>query len=256
MTLQPKTRKYRVNFRNKTQKKTNQLTCSYQRLNKETKLKEKATYKIIGYSQLTQLKRNLKDNLGIVKLTSKKQATLAYLFPKIGFSAAGKLLTESSKALFQHREYSPFIQNQFINTESILISKHKDSSNICPDLMQKPLGTHTTATQDKVRFGQAGIYFTNSGTITVRFLETARLAVARKLKKVGRFWIRIGPDTPVTARSAETRMGRGKGAISHYEAKIKAGQMFIEFSGVSCDNLHKIYAELSKKSPIKIKLIA
>lgn len=111
-------------------------------------------------------------------------------------------------------------------------------------------------TLDKVRFGNSGIFFCHSGTVSAKFLETTRLAVARKLKKAGRFWIRICADTPVTARSAETRMGRGKGAISHYEGKIRPGQMFLEFSGISKEMVKSIFQELAKKTPITIKLVA
>ena len=117
------------------------------------------------------------------------------------------------------------------------------------------MAPHTSSAIDKVRFGACGFYFCNSGTITAKFIETIRLIVARKLKKTGRFWIRVCPDTPVTARSAETRMGRGKGAISHYEAKVRPGQMFIEFSGVPEENVRQIYQQVLKKASIPINLL-
>nr|YP_010733802.1 ribosomal protein L16 [Gayralia brasiliensis]YP_010733831.1 ribosomal protein L16 [Monostroma nitidum]WEG93073.1 ribosomal protein L16 [Gayralia brasiliensis]WEG93102.1 ribosomal protein L16 [Monostroma nitidum] len=108
---------------------------------------------------------------------------------------------------------------------------------------------------DKIRFGDRGFYFCSWGTITAKFIETTRLLIARKLKKAGRFWIRICPDTPVTQGPAETRMGRGKGGITHYEAKIRPGQIFIEFSGVPQANISEIYKQLCKKTPIKMKYI-
>lgn len=108
---------------------------------------------------------------------------------------------------------------------------------------------------DKIRFGSCGIYFIDGGTLSSKFISTARLAVSRKLKKNGRFWIRICADTPVTSRSAETRMGRGKGAISHYEAKITSGMVFMEFSGVKHDTLATIFKELTKKTHLRIKYV-
>jgi hypothetical protein len=62
----------------------------------------------------------------------------------------------------------------------------------------------------KLRFGTYGIDFVKHGTISAKFIDSVRLNIARKLKKTARFWIRLCADTPVTARSAETRMGRGK----------------------------------------------
>jgi len=108
---------------------------------------------------------------------------------------------------------------------------------------------------DKIRFGSCGIYFQEGGTLSSKSLITARLAVSRILKKNGRFWIRICADTPVTSRSAETRMGRGKGAISHYEAKITSGMVFMEFSGVKIDTLATIFKELTKKTHLRIKYV-
>lgn len=108
---------------------------------------------------------------------------------------------------------------------------------------------------ERLPFGHYGIFFCNSGTISKKFLETTRLSIAKRLKKVGRFWIRICADTPVTARSAETRMGRGKGSIEYYEARIRPGQTFLEFNGVPKATVDLIYRDLLKKTPIPIRQI-
>nr|AOC61547.1 ribosomal protein L16 [Gloeotilopsis planctonica] len=139
------------------------------------------------------------------------------------------------------------------NQKNVLTFKASKSSSW--QFHQKSQAFHPSlAALDKVRFGTCGFYFCASGTVSAKFLETARLGIARKLKKSGRFWIRICADTPVTARSAETRMGRGKGAFSHYEAKVTPGQIFLEFSGVPLETIKLIFTELSKKTPVPIKI--
>lgn len=106
----------------------------------------------------------------------------------------------------------------------------------------------------KLRFGGSGIYFLQHGTICSKFIDSVKLTIARKLKKTARFWIRLCADTPVTERSAESRMGRGKGAISYWESKVKPGQTFLEFSG---DHriFYQIFKDLQKKTPIPIQFI-
>lgn len=104
-------------------------------------------------------------------------------------------------------------------------------------------------------FGQYGICFEQNGTLSAKFIETVRLICARKLKKKGRCWLRICCQTAVTARPAETRMGKGKGTISFWQAKVYTGQMFFEFSGLSQSTLNEIFNKFCKKSPLKLKLI-
>lgn len=104
-------------------------------------------------------------------------------------------------------------------------------------------------------FGQYGICFEQHGTLSAKFIETVRLIIARRLRKKGRCWLRLCCDTPVTARPAETRMGKGKGSISFWQAKVYAGQMFFEFSALSQNTVTDIFVQLCKKSPLKLKLI-
>lgn len=118
----------------------------------------------------------------------------------------------------------------------------------------KTTAIYNSNLMDKVIFGTCGFYFSGSGTISSKYIETARLAVSRKLKKSGRFWVRVVADSPVSARAAETRMGRGKGSVSYYEAKVRPGQMFMEFSGVQVELLEKIFKELTQKTSQKIQI--
>lgn len=108
---------------------------------------------------------------------------------------------------------------------------------------------------DQLLFGTSGVCFLQEGTITTKYIETIRLLVARKFKKKSRFWIRLCTDTPVTARPAETRMGKGKGSIAYWEAKVRPGQIFLEFSGIDKQNLISLYNQISEKSGLKMKLL-
>lgn len=113
----------------------------------------------------------------------------------------------------------------------------------------------TPKISNNLLFGTYGFCAMRHGTVTTKFVDTARLDIAKKLRKKGRIWTRICCDTPVTARPIETRMGKGKGAITHWEAKIQPGQLLFEFSGVSKPNIIEIFNNLNKKSAIKLKLI-
>lgn len=103
-------------------------------------------------------------------------------------------------------------------------------------------------------FGRHGIVFDVYGSLTAKFLETTRMEVA-KIAKKARFWLRLCCQTPMTARPAETRMGKGKGAISHWETRLRPGQIWFEFAGLSDAKVSQILIGLQKKSPFRIRLI-
>jgi large subunit ribosomal protein L16 len=104
-------------------------------------------------------------------------------------------------------------------------------------------------------FGNYGIAFQSHGKLRSKFIETVRHDIAKMLKKKAKVWLRLCCDTPVTARPVETRMGKGKGAISYYEAKVRPGQIFLEFSGLSQSYAYEILAKVKKKSPLCLKLV-
>jgi len=68
--------------------------------------------------------------------------------------------------------------------------------------------------------------------VTARQIEAARRALVRHMKRRGKVWIRIFPDKPVTKKPAETRMGKGKGAVDHWVAVVKPGRILFEVSGL------------------------
>ena len=83
-----------------------------------------------------------------------------------------------------------------------------------------------------VAFGTYGLKAIEPGWITARQIEASRIVISRVVRKIGKMWIRIFPDKPVTARPAETRMGKGKGALDHWVAVIKPGRILFEMDGV------------------------
>ncbi|NCA21113.1 MAG: 50S ribosomal protein L16, partial [Crocinitomicaceae bacterium] len=83
-----------------------------------------------------------------------------------------------------------------------------------------------------ISFGSFGLKSLEPGWITSRQIEASRIAVTRYMKREGKVWIRIFPDKPVTSKPAEVRMGKGKGAPSHWVAVIKPGRIMFEADGV------------------------
>ena len=86
-----------------------------------------------------------------------------------------------------------------------------------------------------VAYGSFGIKTMDEGFITSRQIEAARIAITRHMKREGQVWIRIFPDKPMTSKPAEVRMGKGKGAPSHWVAPVRPGRIMFEVDGVQLD---------------------
>ena len=86
---------------------------------------------------------------------------------------------------------------------------------------------------DYVSFGTYGLKATEAGWITSRQIEAARITISRRVRKIGKLWIRIFPHKQITKKPAETRMGKGKGAPEHWVAVVRPGLMLFEVAGVS-----------------------
>ena len=84
----------------------------------------------------------------------------------------------------------------------------------------------------EVTFGDYGLQALEPGWVTARQIEAARRALVRYMRRRGKVWIRIFPDKPVTQKAAETRMGKGKGAVDHWVAVVKPGRIMFELSGL------------------------
>lgn len=83
-----------------------------------------------------------------------------------------------------------------------------------------------------LKFGTIGLKASEAGIINARQIEACRQAMSRKIKKKGKIWIRIFPDLPITAKPISSRMGKGKGAISHWGARVKGGSILFEICGI------------------------
>jgi large subunit ribosomal protein L16 len=108
---------------------------------------------------------------------------------------------------------------------------------------------------NKLKFGTIGLKAVNSAIISARQIEASRQAITRKIKKKGKLWIRVFPDLPVTAKSISSRMGKGKGALSHWGARIKGGSVLFEICGVKDSKIVKNALKTGgAKLPLKTRI--
>ena len=108
-----------------------------------------------------------------------------------------------------------------------------------------------------VAFGDYGLVALENSWVTQQQIEAVRVAVNRKLKKVGKSFLRIFPDKPVTKKPAETRMGKGKGNPEFWVSVVKRGRVIIELGGgLSKEEAKQILKAASYKLPIKTRFVA
>tara|TARA_A100001011_G_scaffold335989_1_gene365214 strand:+ start:1510 stop:1923 length:414 start_codon:yes stop_codon:yes gene_type:complete len=106
-----------------------------------------------------------------------------------------------------------------------------------------------------INFGNYGLKATEPERITSRQIEAARRALTRHMKRQGRVWIRIFPDIPVTAKPIEVRMGKGKGSVDRWVAKVKPGRVMFEVDGVAEDVAKEALRLAAMKLPVKCRFI-
>jgi large subunit ribosomal protein L16 len=106
-----------------------------------------------------------------------------------------------------------------------------------------------------VDFGSFGLKTLDEGFITSRQIEAARIAVTRYMKREGKVWIRIFPDKPITSKPAEVRMGKGKGAPSHWVAVVKPGRVMFEADGVPMEVAKEAMRLAAQKLPVRTKFV-
>ena len=106
-----------------------------------------------------------------------------------------------------------------------------------------------------VQFGDYGLQALEPAWITSRQIESARRAIMRHIRRRGRVWIRIFPDKPVTKRAAESRMGKGKGAVDHWVAVVKPGRIMFEMSGMDEALAREALRLAAFKLPIRAKFV-
>jgi large subunit ribosomal protein L16 len=105
-------------------------------------------------------------------------------------------------------------------------------------------------------FGTYGLKATQPERITARQIEAARRAMTRHMKRQGRVWIRIFPDLPVSSKPTEVRMGKGKGSVDFWAAKVKPGRVMFEIDGVTDSVAREALRLAAMKLPIKTRVVA
>jgi large subunit ribosomal protein L16 len=105
-------------------------------------------------------------------------------------------------------------------------------------------------------FGDFGLQCLDSGWITGKQIEAARVSISRSVKKGGRVWVRIFPDKPYTKKPTEVRMGKGKGPIEEYVAPVKPGRILYEMEGVTYEVAKEALGTASSKLPLKTRFVA
>ena len=106
-----------------------------------------------------------------------------------------------------------------------------------------------------VAFGTYGLKALEPGWVTARQIEASRIVISRIVRKVGKMWIRIFPDVPVSKKPAEVRMGKGKGANEYWACRIKPGRIMFEVDGVNINDAKRAMTLAAAKLPIKCKFV-
>ena len=107
----------------------------------------------------------------------------------------------------------------------------------------------------ELAFGTFGIKSLETGWLPSRQIEAARVAVTRYMKREGQIWVRIFPDKPITRKPAEVRMGKGKGAPSHWVAVVRPGRIMFEADGVPYEIAKEALRLAAQKLPVKCKFV-
>ena len=108
----------------------------------------------------------------------------------------------------------------------------------------------------QLAFGDYGLIATEPKWITARQLEASRVACNRHTRRQGRLFLRIFPDKPVTAKPAETRMGKGKGAPEYWVAVVRPGRLIYELKGIDEDMAREAFRRAAHKLPVKTKFVS
>ena len=121
--------------------------------------------------------------------------------------------------------------------------------------MMKGRMTGTALRGAEIVFGEFGLRALEPGWLSSRQIESARVAITRHVKRGCKVWIRVFPDKPITKKPAETRMGKGKGALEYWVAVVKPGRIIYEMSGTAEDVAKEALRLASHKLPINTKFV-
>ena len=104
-------------------------------------------------------------------------------------------------------------------------------------------------------FGAYGLKAVDPGRISARQIEAARRAITRHMRRVGKLWIRIVPDVPVSQKPAEVRQGKGKGTPEWWAARVKPGRIMFELDGVPREVAERAFTLAAAKLPINTRFV-
>jgi large subunit ribosomal protein L16 len=107
----------------------------------------------------------------------------------------------------------------------------------------------------QLNFGQYGLKAETGARVSARQIEAARRSVTRRMRRIGKLWIRVFPDVPVTEKPAEVRMGKGKGTVEWWCTRVHPGRVIFELDGVSQEVAEEAFRLASAKLPVKTKFI-
>ena len=108
----------------------------------------------------------------------------------------------------------------------------------------------------ELTFGYYGLKSLDAERVTARQIEATRISISRRVRKVGKMWIRIFPDKPITKKPLETRMGKGKGSPEFWVANVRPGRILFEVEGISKELAQEAFRIAGNKLAIKTKLVS
>ncbi len=108
---------------------------------------------------------------------------------------------------------------------------------------------------NRVSFGEYGLMSLDYGWISGRHIEAGRVAANRAVRGSAKIWIRIFPHKPISAKPAETRMGKGKGDVDFWAAEVKPGTILYELGGVNEDKAKLAFKRVAHKMPVRVKMV-
>jgi len=109
---------------------------------------------------------------------------------------------------------------------------------------------------NRVSFGEFGLKAAERGRVSARQIEAARRAMTRHIKRGGKIWIRLFPDVPISSKPLEVRMGKGKGNVDYWVAKVQPGSVMYEMEGVSEEIAREAFKLAAAKLPIKTVFVS
>lgn len=107
----------------------------------------------------------------------------------------------------------------------------------------------------EVSFGNYGLKSLEEGLISARQIEAARRAMTRSIQRGGKVWIRVFPDKPMTKKGEQTPMGKGKGSVDHFVAKVRAGKVLFELAGIPKPAAEQAMCLAAHKLALKTKFV-